>query len=119
MHETDVGVQRDRERPPGDAGIAVRERNRALLVHAKQKLGPRVAEMVDQAVVQPAEAGTRRERDVRNLQRAQKLRDRIAAPGGGRLRFRLVARLVVHARTAPCPRGFICRSSLASTGMGL
>ena len=115
MHEPDVGVQRDRERLPGDACIAVRERNRVLFVHAEQELGPRVAEMVDEAVVQAAKARTRSESDVRNLERAQELRDRIAAPGGGRLRVRFVARLVVHARTALRSRGVMCRSSLAST----
>ena len=98
VHEPDVGVQRDGERLARDARIAVRERDRALLVHAQQELRPRVAEMVDEAVVQAAEARAGRQRDVGNLERAQKLRDRIAAPAGGDLNLRWVADRVVHAR---------------------
>ena len=97
MHEADVRVQRDRERAPGDARIPVRERDRVLLVDAQQELRPRVAEIVDEAVVQAAKARAGRERDVRDLERSQQFRDRIAAPGGGGLCLRSVARGVGHA----------------------
>ena len=100
VHQPDVGMQRDRERSPGDARIAVRERDRALLVQAEQHLRPRVAEIVDQAVVQAAIAGARIERDIGNLERAQQLCDDIAAPAGDRLNVRDLARAIVHRRSA-------------------
>ena len=64
--------------------------------------------MVDQAVVQAAEARARRERDVRDLERAQQLRDRVAAPCGDGLRLRTsIARGVVHSRVTYRPLGRI------------
>ncbi len=98
VHQPDVRVQRDGERFSGDSRIAVRERDRMLLVHAEQQLRPRIAEMVDEAVVQPAKAGAGRERDIGNLERAQKLRDHIAAKAGDGLRLRSGAHRFVHAR---------------------
>ena len=49
----------------------------------QQHLGARVAEIVDQAIVQAAVARAGGERDVGNFQRAQHLRHRVAAPGRG------------------------------------
>ena len=51
-----------------------------------------------------AEAGARGQRDVRDVERAQQIRDGVAAPAGPGLRFRRNASRVVHARFAGCPR---------------
>ena len=83
VHQTDVRVQRDSQRPSRHARIAVRERHRMFLVDAQQQLRTLVAEIVDQAVVQAAIARAGRERDVGDFQRAQHLRHRVAAPCGG------------------------------------
>ncbi len=83
VHQADVGVQPDCERPAGDACVAVRQCHGVLLVNTQQHLGSRVAEIVDQAVVQTAIARAGRERDVGDFQRPQQLRHCVAAPGGG------------------------------------
>ena len=79
MHEPDIGVQHHRHRPTGHPRVPVRERDRVLFVQTEQDPGVDVAEMIDEAVVQAAKAGTRRERDVLELERAQEFRQRIAA----------------------------------------
>ena len=95
VHQADVRVQRDGERAPGDARVAVRQCHRAFLVNAQEEFRALVAEVVDEAVVQAAEARARRERDVGDVQRAQHLRHAIAAEarhrfeGGVRFRGRL------------------------------
>ena len=113
VHEADVRVERDRERLAGDPRVAVRERDRAFLVDAEQKLRPRIAEVVDEAVVQAAEARPGRERDVWNFERAQELRDGVAAPAGGNLNLRFVADRVVHAH--PGRRRSAAKSRAASS----
>jgi hypothetical protein len=100
VHHPDIGMQRDGERLARDAHIPVRERDRGLFVHAEQQFRARVAEMVDQAVVQPAKAGARRERDIGNLERAQEVGDRIASETRDRLRLRSGPPRIVHARFA-------------------
>ena len=114
VHQPDVRMQRDGKRVPGDARIAVGERDRALFVHAEQELGAGIPQMVDQAVVQAAKARPRRKRDVGKLQRAQQIGDRVAAPSRCRLaRLSAVrggpgglrARGVVHERDCATTRG--------------
>jgi hypothetical protein len=110
VHQPDIGVQSDRERHSGDARIPVRECDRGFLVDAEQKLRPRVAEIVDEAVVQPAKARAGGQRDVGDRELAQELRDRIAAPGGG-FDLRNVAGSVVHLSPPECRNGGLAQSS--------
>jgi hypothetical protein len=86
VHQADIGGQRDRQRLPRYPRKAMGQSDRGLLVHAQQQLGVRIAQVIDQAVVQAAETGPRGERDVGDGQRAQQIGDRVAAPAGsGRL----------------------------------
>ena len=81
VEQADVGVHRGGHRLAGDLGVAVRDRDRGLLVQAEQHLRLLVAEEVDDAVVQPAVARAGIERDVGNVERAQRLGDDVAAEG--------------------------------------
>ena len=60
----DIGVHGRGHRLAGHLGIAVRDRDRILLVQAEQHLRRLIAEVVDEAVVQSAEARAGIERDV-------------------------------------------------------
>ena len=83
MHGGDHGLA-------GDLGITVSDSDCGFLVQAEQHLRLGIAEVIDDAVVQPAIARARRERDVGNIQRAQRVGDHVAAKtrrvdaGGGR-----------------------------------
>ena len=92
---------------PVDLGIAVRDRDRVLLVQAQQHLRVAVAEQVDEAVVQPAIGGAGVQRDIGQVELAQHQRDRVAAP--------VIARLVGENRPLDGGRtGCVCRSCVAS-----
>ena len=71
-----------RHRPAGDLGIALRDRDRAFLVQAQQHLRLLVAEIIDEAVVQAAIARARIERDIGDVELAQRLGDDVAAEAG-------------------------------------
>ena len=58
----------------------MRDRHRGFLVQAEQHLRPLVAEVIDDAVVQPAVARAGIEREIGNVERAQHRRDAVAAP---------------------------------------
>ena len=88
VHEADVRVQKDRHCPIRRLGIAMRDCQRMILVQAQQQLRVAVAEVVDQAVVKSAKAGTRIERDVFDSQSAQHLGRDVAAPCHGRIAAR-------------------------------
>ncbi len=81
MQQPDIAVQHAGHRLAGGLGVAVRDRDRMVLVQAEQNAGLRVAEMVDQAVVQPAIARARVEADIGDAGAAQHLRGDVAAPG--------------------------------------
>ena len=83
VHQADVGMDRRRHRLAGDLGVALRDRDRRFLVQTEQHLWLLVAEIVHQAVVQAAVAGARIERDIRNVEGAQRIGDHIAAKGRG------------------------------------
>ena len=76
-------MHRGAHRLAGDLGIAVRDRDRGLLVQAEQHLRRGVADVVDEAVVQAAIARAGIERDVGNVEVAQHLGDDVAAEAGG------------------------------------
>ena len=76
-------MHRRRHRLAGDLGIAVRDGDRAFLVQAEQHLRPLVAEIIHQAVVQAAIAGARIERDIGDVERAQRVGHHVAAEAGG------------------------------------
>ena len=76
-------MHRSAHRLAGDLGIAVRDRDRGLLVQAQQHLRRGVADVVDEAVVQAAIARAGIERDVGNVEVAQHLGDDVAAEAGG------------------------------------
>ncbi len=57
----------------------MRDRDRRLLMQAEQHLRLLVAEEVDDRIVQPAIARARIERDIGNIERAQRLSDDVAA----------------------------------------
>ena len=104
MHQADIGMHRRGHRLAGDLGIAVRDGDRAFLVQAEQHLRPLVAEIVHQAVVQAAIAGAGIERDIGDVERAQRVGDDVAAEAGG----------VDPGRNRPVERrdGFIARGLL-------
>ena len=79
VHQADIGMHRRRHRLAGDLGVAVRDRDRAFLVQAEQHLRLLVAEIIDDAVVQAAIAGAGIERDIGNVERAQRVGDDVAA----------------------------------------
>ena len=79
VEETDIGVDRGGHRLAGDLGVTVRDGDGALLVQAEQHLRRRIAEVVDEAVVQAAIARARRQRDVGDVEHAQRVGDDIAA----------------------------------------
>ena len=83
VEQADVGVHRRAHRLAGDLGIAVRDRHRRLLVQAEDHLRLLVAEEVDDRVVQAAIARAGIERDIRDIERAQRLGDDVAAKGRG------------------------------------
>src|SRR5207302_6465154 len=74
-----VGMQCYRHRLPGHLGITVRDRDRVLLVQAQKYLRIAIAEIVDEAVVQAAEARAGNERDIGQRERAQRVGDDVAA----------------------------------------
>ena len=76
-------MHRRGHRLAGDLGIAVRDGDRAFLVQAEQHLRPLIAEIVHQAVVQAAIAGAGIERDIGDVERAQRVGDDVAAEAGG------------------------------------
>ena len=86
VEQSDIGMHGDGHRSARYLGVAVRDRYRMLLVQAQQHLRVVVAEVVDEAVVQAAEACTGVERDVRNAKRAQRLGNDVAAELRGRRR---------------------------------
>ena len=71
VHEADVRVQRRGHHAIGRLAVALRDRHRVLVVQAQDHLRRAVAEVVDEAVVQPAVARAGIERDVRDVERAQ------------------------------------------------
>ena len=80
VHQADVGMHHRAHHLSRSARIAVGDRDRGFLVQAEQHLRPLVAEVVDDAVVQPAVARARIEREVRNVERAQHRGDAVRAP---------------------------------------
>ena len=83
VHQADIGMHRRRHRLAGDLGVAVRDGDRAFLVQAEQHLRPLIAEIIDQTVVQTAIAGARIERDIGDVERAQRVGHHVAAEAGG------------------------------------
>ena len=80
VHQADVAVQRDGHRPPGHLGVAVRDRDRVLLVQADEHPRIAVAVVVHQAVVQPAVARAGDQREVAQVEAAEEFGHRVAAP---------------------------------------
>ena len=81
VQQADVGMHRSGHRLAGDLGVAMRDRDRGLFVQAEQHLRLLVAEEVDDEVVQAPVARAGIERDIRNIERAQRLGDDVAAEG--------------------------------------
>ena len=79
VHQPDIGMHRRRHRLAGHLGVAVRDCDRALLVQAEQHLRRGIAEVIDEAVVQAAIARAGIERDVGNVERAQRVGDDVRA----------------------------------------
>src|SRR5713101_5041495 len=80
MHQTNVAVHRCRHRVSRDLCIAVRDRDRMLLVEHHQHLRRSIAEIVDEAVVQMPVTRTGIERDEFDSEPPQHLGDYVAAP---------------------------------------
>ena len=70
VQQPDIGVHRRRHRPAGHFGPPVREGDRAFLMQADKHPGSFVAEVIDDAVVQPAIARSRVQRDERDIESA-------------------------------------------------
>ncbi len=96
VEQADVGMHAGGHRLAGHLGVAVSDRDRSLLVQAEQHLRRLVAEIIDDRVMEAAVAGARIERDVRNLQCAQRFGGDVAAPAG-RVRGREIGRPIEFA----------------------
>ena len=79
VEQADIGMHGGGHRLAGHLGVAVGDRDGALLVQAEQHLRRLVAEEVDDRIVQAAVARAGIERDVGNFQRAQRVGDHVAA----------------------------------------
>ena len=90
VHQPDIGVHGGDHRLAGDFGIAVGDGDGGFLVQAEQHLRLGIAEIIDDRVMQPAIARARGERDIGNIERAQRLGDDVRAEarriGAGRRR---------------------------------
>ena len=82
MHQPDIGMQRYRHRPVGRAAIAVGDRHGMLLVQAEHDLRVAVAEIVDDGILQAAEARARHHGDVGQVERPHRRGHDVAAPFG-------------------------------------
>ena len=80
VHEADVRMHHRPHHPAGRLGVALRDRHGGFLVQAQQHLRARIAEVVDDAVVQAAVARAGVEREVGDIEGAQHRGDRVAAP---------------------------------------
>jgi len=87
VQQADIAVQHAGHRLAGGLGIAMRDRHRMILVQAEQNTRPLVAEVVDDAVVQPAVARAGVEADIGNAKAAQHLCGDVATPGDRLVRF--------------------------------
>ncbi len=92
VQQPDIAVQHATHGLAGRLGIAVRDRDRMVLMQAQQDAGIFIAQMIDQAVMQPAIARARVEAEIADAAAAQHLRRDVAAPGDlvVGLSFRLV-----------------------------
>jgi hypothetical protein len=79
VKEPDIGMHRRGHRLAGHLGIAMGDRDCALLVQTQQHLRRLIAEEIHDRVVQPAIARARIKGDVGKFQRAQRVGDDVAA----------------------------------------
>ena len=77
--QPDQVVQNDQARLAGDLAVALRHVQRHFLGAAQDDLRPGIAGVVDQRVVQPAEARTRRQHHVLEAHRLDQVADHIRA----------------------------------------
>ena len=82
MHQPHIAVQNRNQRLAGNFGIAVGDGDSVLFVQHHHHLRLLVTQVVDQAVMQAAKAGTGVEQDVGNVHRPQHVGNRVAAPHG-------------------------------------
>ena len=80
VHQAHVAVQRGGHRAPGHLGVAVGDRHRVLLVQADEQPRVAVAVVVHQAVVQAPVARAGDEGEIAQVQAAEELGHRVAAP---------------------------------------
>ena len=83
MLEPDDVVHDGRHRPPLRLGVAVGERDGDLLVGGEDQLGPALAAVVHERVVEPAEGRAGVEGDVLDADRAQEIDDQVRTVAGG------------------------------------
>ncbi len=77
--QADHVVQRSDHRPTGGLGVAVRQGDRDLLVAAQDRARALVAAVIDQGIVQPAEARARIEGGILDTQRVQQIDHQVGA----------------------------------------
>jgi hypothetical protein len=81
VQQADIAVQHATHGLAGRLGIAVRDRDRMVFMQAQQDAGIFIAQMIDQAVMQPAIARARVEAEIADAAAAQHLGRDVAAPG--------------------------------------
>ena len=69
VHQPDIRMHRDGQSLVGDLGITLRDTNGMLLMHAGDDLGRLIAQVIYEAVVQAAVAGSGVEADIGNPSR--------------------------------------------------
>ena len=80
MHQAHIAVQHRCEHLAGDLGVAMGNGHRMLLMQHDEHLRLRIAQVIDQAVMQAAEAGAGIEQHIGDAQRPQQFGNHIAAP---------------------------------------
>ena len=121
VHQADVGMQCDGHRLFGDLGIALRDADGMFFMQADHHLRVAIAEIVDEAVVQAAVAGARRQRDIFHVETAQRLGHGIGSPAEFCIRGLEQLVLVVEARGCEghiTRTGFSARSCHATLPFG-
>ena len=113
VQQADVRVQDGAHHAPARFGVAVRHRHRALLVQAEQHLRTLVADVIHEAVVQPAEARTGHQGDPGHVEGLEHASDRVARPelvAGSRWLGRLGQDRRLHRVRSACLAGVRSRS---------
>ena len=104
MHQSDIGMDCGGHHLVGDFGIALRDMDRMFFMQAEQHFRAFVTQIIDDGIMQAAIARAGIERDIGQIERAQRLGDDVAAKvglGGERPHGLLGAGIVTNSAIIP------------------